>query len=140
MKNLSSIIFIFLFFTFSCGNHGGVNDYKKSLKGHWELIDGKWHSGIMITKDSVFVLNQYDKIWRPIGGRSLGVPFRLTKEDSLIFGPPSKEVSNSFGLNSALIGYWQIIEVTPDSMAVKGSNGLLQFKRIERLIDLRFLE
>lgn len=134
MIKLVSIIFIciFLLFAFGCENSSSESDHKKSLIGYWKLIDGEWHAGMMITKDSLFIIHQYNKVWKPIGSRSLGIPYRFTEEDSLIFGSFSDETQNNFGINKDLVGHWKVIELSSDSLAAMGSTGLLHFKRIKR--------
>tara|TARA_B100000678_G_C17931733_1_gene391647 strand:+ start:154 stop:582 length:429 start_codon:yes stop_codon:yes gene_type:complete len=134
MIKLVGIIFthIFLLFAFACKNSNVENDHKKSLIGSWKLMDGKWHPGMMLTKDSIFAIDQYNKVWKPIGNRNLGVPYQLTEEDSLIFGSFSDETRDGYGLTKGLAGRWKVIKLSADSISVMGSSGLLHFKRIER--------
>ena len=91
--------------------------------GDWVLVSGEWHDGFRINQDSVFPLINDGGIFTTRD--YLGQPYQLTKEDSLIFGPPVYK--NQWRLDKELRGFWKINKLTNDSMIVEDHGGLMSF-------------
>lgn len=123
-----SITLIFVLF---CNCNNDNTQHRKDLKGDWAVMGGQWPPGVRITEDSVIPM--YDTYKRsnslaPLH-QNLGQPYRLTEEDSLIFGPSID--TSLWGLNKQLRGAWKIIKLTPDSLIVEETLGLKRFYKIK---------
>lgn len=103
-----------------------INKKKELLTGDWILVGDQWYPGFRLTQDSIFPL--FEQSGSLSVRQNLGEPYKLTKDDSLIFGPPDY-IENQWDLNKELRGFWKINKLTEDSLMVKDFRGTMNFYR-----------
>lgn len=119
-----SIILLAVVFISSVQYNRTIDKKKELLIGDWILIGEQWHSGFRLTQDSIFPLLEQSGFLSI--RQHYGEPYELTKDDSLIFGPPDY-IENQWNLNNEFRGFWKINKLTKDSLTVEDFRGTLNF-------------